>query len=179
MRFFLFILFLPLLLLSCEKKTQEDPRIAQLQKDVARLSEENKQLEQSLGELRDELEQSQTQQVIPAPQTAQAPSPPAMTVDRMKAGVQPVLEEVIRKVKEASDTPRKGTQYGMRTEYDLQHAVFGLIQTRDRRAPYAARVIVKYEKYLESQIESHSYGSGSDEFYFVYRNGKWVHERRQ
>ena len=178
MKFFFLFLCVSLLLFSCARKEREDPRIAQLEKDVARLSDENKQLEQSINELRAGLGRPQTQQTAPQAQTTAASRVP-MTVERMKGGVTPVLEEMIQKIKQASDTPKRGDGYGMRTEYDVSHAVFGLVQSKDSSAPYTARVIVKYEKFLESNKESRSYGSGSQEFRFVYRNQKWVYQKPQ
>jgi hypothetical protein len=168
-----------LLLTSC-KTSQDDPRIPELQKDVVRLSEQNKKLEESINELRRGLQESrENQQPPPVQQAPAAPPRPVMTLERMKMGVEPVLEEVIRKIKVSSDTPKKGEQYGMRIEYDLKHAVYGLVQSKDRRAPYAARVIVSYQRFLESQKESREYGSGSQEFFFVYRDPKWVYQERQ
>lgn len=168
----LFVFSLSLLLISCAGNEREDPRVARLEKEVARLSEENKRLQQSIEEL-------QTREASVEPVQTQAAQRIPMTVERMKAGVTPVLEEVIQKFKETSDTPKRGDGFGMRTEYDVGHAVFGLVQSRDAGAPYTARVIVKFEKFLESNKESRSYGSGSQEFRFVYRNQKWVYQKPQ
>lgn len=174
-----FILCICIPFLSCGAK--DDPRISELQKDVVRLSEENKQQAQQIRQLQSDMQEAQTQMRAPAPavQAAPAAARSTMTVERLKQGVAPVLEEVLRKLKESSDTPKRGEGYGMRTEFDLQHAVYGLVQTKDPRAPYAARVIVTYEKFLESHKESRSFGSGSQEFNFVYRNQKWVYQEPQ
>lgn len=168
-------LFLLLLFLSCNKMSQDDARISQLQKDVVRLSEQNKQLEQTLTDLRRDLEEVKARPPVAMAQPSTAPQKPPMTVERMKMGVEPVLEEIVRKIKASSDTPKKGEQYGMRIEFDLKHAVYGLVQSKDSKAPYAARVIVGYEKFLESQKESRSMSSGSEQFDFVYRDPKWVY----
>lgn len=174
-----FLPFLSVLMLSfsCGNAPREDPRIAQIQKDLARQEEENRRLQKEMEDLRQELRSVQSQ---PSTQTMPSqPARPSMTLDRMKSEVAPVLAEVIRRIKEDSDTSRKGDQYGMRVEYDLNHAVYGLVQSKDRKTSYLAKVIVKYEKFLESQKESHSYGSGAQEFFFAYRGQKWVYQQRQ
>lgn len=176
MKFSIPILLLLLLTLSCNKMSRDDPRISELQKDVTRLSEQNKQLSQSLSDLRRELEEVKARPPVAVAQTSTVPQKPPMTVERMKMGVEPLLEEIVRKIKASSDTPKKGDQYGMRIEFDLKHAVYGLVQSKDSKSPYAARVIVGYEKFLESQKESRSMSSGSEQFYFVYRDPKWVYQ---
>lgn len=175
--FFFLLLIFSLAGVACNTMPREDKRVGELQKEVARLSEENKNLEQSLKQLRQEFEEERDRR--PVVQTQSAPSPQRMTLEQMKIGVQPVLEEVIRKIKASADTPKKGKQFGMRVEYDLPHAVFGLVQNHDARLPYSAKVIVGYKKYLESQKESRAYSDGSQEFHFVYRDQKWVYLESQ
>ena len=62
----------------------------------------------------------------------------------------------------------------MRVEYDLKNAVYGLVKNDDQSAPYSAKVIVKFEKFLESDEVSRSYGNGSSTFVFAYRNKQWI-----
>lgn len=171
------MLILALLAVACSKMPREDTRISQLQKEVARLSEENKKLEQSLQRLRQEVEEEHNRS--PIVQTQSSPAPQRMTLEQMKTGVLPVLQEVIRKIKMSSDTPKKGDGFGMRIEYDIPHAVYGLVQNRDPRALYSARVIVGYKKYLESKKESRAYSDGSQAFHFVFREQKWIYQESQ
>ncbi|HJZ12598.1 MAG TPA: hypothetical protein VJ521_10630, partial [Acidobacteriota bacterium] len=89
-------------------------------------------------------------------------------------GVEPLLKDVISKLKLAAETPKSGTQFGMRVEYDLKKAVYGLVRNDDPAVPYAAKVIVRYEKFLESETLSRSYGSGTVQFLFAYTHNRWV-----
>ena len=162
---------------SCTKKEASDPRVDQLQNEVAKLSGKNKKLQSDVLELQQKIEELEVRAATPVPvSTAQSQARIPMTAERMKAEVAPVLEAEIRKIKLASDTPRKGSAYGMRVEYDTKHAVYGLNQSKDRKT-YAARVVVKYEKILESETDSRTYDTGSQEFRFAYKNGKWVLEK--
>jgi hypothetical protein len=54
----------------------------------------------------------------------------------------------------------------------LQNAVYGL-QNNEGSNP-SAKVIVKFEKFLESGEDSRSYGSGSSTFVFIYQNKQWL-----
>jgi hypothetical protein len=67
----------------------------------------------------------------------------------------------------------------MRMEYDVPAAVYGLITTGDPEIPYRAKVIVKYEKFLESEKKSGSYGAGSTTFLFALKKNRWVLESFQ
>ena len=96
-----------------------------------------------------------------------------MTIERMKVELQPFLADLIVRIKGAAETPRKGTQFAMRQEYDLKKAIYGLVRTDDPVTPYQAKVIVPFEKYLESNSISRSYGTGSTTFIFVHRDGQW------
>jgi len=164
-------IFFTLLILSflfaCRQEKQKDPQMDQLQKDVKQLSGENQRLLKELQNLREELKQ-QTQPV-PAKKTI---SRQEMTMEQMKADVEPVLKEAILRIKKTAETPSKDKQYGMRIEYDLANAVYGL-QKNEGFSP-SAKVIVKYEKFLESDKDSRSYGSGSSIFVFAYHNKQWV-----
>ena len=169
--------FLFLSLSSCRQPEKgPDPEISKLQEDVHRLAQENEKLLDEIKAMRREL----TEQREKENQAAQTkPAEREMTVDRMKLEVQPVLQETIHQLKAVTDTPRKGKQFGMRTEYDLKRAVFGLVRSDDPRTPYFAKVVVRYERFLESENESKSYGFGTINFLFAYRNGHWLLETYQ
>ena len=161
---------------DCRK--EEDPRIAQLQKDVRQLSEENRDLKNELRDVHDEMIATQTavESKIPQPQTQTGPAVPAepqMTVEGMKRQLQPLLVDFIQKLKAAGDTPHKGSQYGMRIEYDLTKAVYGLIQNNDPDEPFKGKVIVPYKKFLESSTDSRFYGEGATQFIFTFQDGHW------
>ena len=144
-----------------------DPRLAQLQNDVRKLSEENQQLQQEIQTLRAQLSAQQTQ-------TASATSPAdSITVERVKKEVAPVLKEAIERIKKNAETAKTGGQFGMRIEYDLKNAVYGLVMGDSGDPPYA-KVIVGYEKFLESNNSSRSYGNGSTTFVFAFRNNEWI-----
>jgi hypothetical protein len=170
-----FLIFIPHFS-ACRK--EEDPRISQLQKDVRQLSEENRGLKEELQTMRQEMAVAQRENAIvrPSPQTQTAPAKPAqpqMTVDRMKRELQPMLVDFIQKLKAAGDTPRKGNQYGMRIEYDLTKAIYGLVQNDDPDQPFTGKVIVPYRKFLESEMDSKSYGEGTTQFIFIFQDDHW------
>ncbi|MCI0602041.1 hypothetical protein L0156_03440 [bacterium] len=155
-------------LFGCSQEKQKDPQMEQLQKDVKKLSDENQRLLKELQNLREELK-PQSQPVVP--ETKPAPRT-EMTLEQMKAEVEPVLKEAIGRIKKTAETPKKEKQYGMRIEYDLANAVYGL--QNNEGYPPSAKVIVKYEKFLESDKDSRSYGSGSSTFVFAYHNRQWI-----
>jgi cell division septum initiation protein DivIVA len=157
--------------LSCNKAPEKDPRVEKLQNDVQKLAEQNKKLQSEVGRLQTQLSESQTQPVSPPVQTQ--PAGKKMTVDRMKIEIRPALDKAIQDLKKSAETPRKGNQFGMRVEYDLKKAFYGLIETGNERVPYQAKVIVTFEKFLESTTESKSYGKGSTMLMFAYRNNHW------
>lgn len=156
-------------LFTCrQEKQQKDPQIDQLRKDVKQLSDENQRLLKELQNLREELKQ-QTQPVVKETKPVVGQE---MTMEQMKAEVEPVLKEAIIRIKKTAETPRKDKQYGMRIEYDLANAVYGL--QNNEGYPPSAKVIVKYEKFLESDKDSRSYGAGSSTFVFAYQNKQWI-----
>ena len=168
------IFFLLLILFSvhagCTEKPNNDSQIAELQKEVKQLTEDNRKLLKEVQSLREEINLWRTDvtpATAPEPQTEPVEQ---MTVDRMKAGVEPLLKEVIEKLKKTAETPRKDRQYGMRIEYDLKNAVYGL---NNQNGP-SAKVIVKYEKFLESGQDSRSIGVGNSTFMFAYQVDRWV-----
>ncbi|HSE40956.1 MAG TPA: hypothetical protein VLH08_09350 [Acidobacteriota bacterium] len=159
---------------SCTKQAEKDPRIDKLQDEVQTLSEKNKEFESEIQQLRRDLNELKNQQ-----QSAQKPQTPQqqqqkMTVDVMKREIRPALDEAIRDIKKKTETPRKGSQFGMRVEYDFQKAFYGLIDTGDESVPYKAKIIIQFEKFLESEKESKSYGKGSTTLMFSYRKRKWA-----
>jgi septal ring factor EnvC (AmiA/AmiB activator) len=156
-------------LFSCrQEKQQKDPQMDQLRKDVKQLSDENQRLLKELQNLREELKQ-QTQPVVKETKPVVRQE---MTMQQMKVEVEPVLKEAIIRIKKTAETPRKDKQYGMRIEYDLANAVYGL--QNNEGYPPSAKVIVKYEKFLESDKDSRSYGTGSSTFIFAYQNKQWI-----
>ena len=171
--FYLFLILILLCIASCRQK--EDPRIGQMQKDVARLNQENENLRKDIQRLTQDV---QSRGQYPATQTAgsvpqTSGSANEMTVEEMKASVKPLVVDFIKKLKAAGETPSKNNQFGMRMEYDIPSAVYGLVRTNDEEAPYSAKVIVKYEKFLETTGNSKSYGTGTTTFYFNYENNHW------
>jgi cell division protein FtsL len=171
------LFFFSLVLLSCSKPVEKDPRVEKLQKEVTDLAQKNKEQQAELHQLQTQIAELQSQQ---ATQTAAAKQQPKkMTVEVMKREIKPALDEAIRDVKKKAETPSKGNQFGMRVEYDLQKAFYGLIETGDQRMPYQAKVIVTFEKFLESEQESKSYGKGSTMLMFSYRKNKWVLDSAQ
>jgi len=155
-----------------QSKPQQDPQLDQLRTDIRKLSEENQHLLKEIQALRKEREEK----MAAAPQTSTSGQLPAqaMTLEQMKKEVSPILKDTIEKIKEASESSKNGKQFGMRVEYDLKNAVYGLVKTENDLAPYHAKVIVKFEKFLESRDFSRSYGNGSSTFVFAYRSGQWI-----
>ena len=170
----IFLLFILFISFGCgnNKAQQPDPQINQLRNDVRKLSDDNQRLKEELETLRSQLNQNTN--ATPASAETQTQSIEQMSLDQMKKEVAPLLKDAIDRIKKANETPKSGNQYGMRMEYDLKHAVFGLVQTGDESAPYSAKVIVKYEKFLESENSSKSYGNGSSTFLFSYRGSEWI-----
>ena len=156
---------------SCTKTPEKDPRVEKLQSDVQKLAEQNKKLESEVERLQTQVNDPQSQPVLPVVQTQETVT--KMTVDRMKKEIRPALDKAIQEIKKDAETPRKGNQFGMRVEYDLKKAFYGLIETGNSRVPYQAKVIVTFEKFLESGSESKSYGKGSTMLMFAYRNNRW------
>lgn len=167
------LLLVPLVVtcFSCTKAPEKDPRVEKLQNDVQKLAEQNKKLQSEVEGLQTQLSESQSQPILPPVQTQQAAK--KMTVDRMKIEIRPALDKAIQDLKKSAETPRKGNQFGMRVEYNLTKAFYGLIETGNERVPYQAKVIVTFEKFLESGKESKSYGKGSTMLMFAYRNNHW------
>ena len=170
---FLFLLIVSFLTPACRsEKAEKDSQISELQKDVKQLSDENRELLKEVQALRDEIKPPQTE-AVPVP--AEPEPEPAMeiTIEQVKTEVGPLLAEVIDKIKQTAETPRRERQYGMRIEYDLKNAVYGLMNSQQGSEP-AAKVIVKYEKFLESASDSRAYGTGNSIFVFAYQNDRWV-----
>jgi cell division protein FtsB len=156
---------------SCTKAPEKDPRVEKLQNDVKQLAEQNKKLESEVERLQTQLNEQQSQPALPEAQTQETVT--KMTVDRMKKEIKPALDKAIQDLKKSAETPRTANQFGMRVEYDLKKAFYGLIDTGNERVPYQAKVIVTYEKFLESGTESKSYGKGSTMLMFAHRNNHW------
>ena len=169
---FLFLILAFYLGCGNQRPQQSDPQINQLKNDIRKLSDDNQRLKQEIDSLRVQLNQKTAESSPTQPSQTQAIE--RMTLDEMKRQVAPALKDTIDRIKKASETPRSGDQFGMRMEFDVKHAVYGLVQTEDATAPYSAKVIVKFEKFLESGSSSKSYGSGSSTFIFSYRAGQWV-----
>jgi len=152
-------------------KTEKDSQISELQKDVKQLSDENRELLKEVQALREEIKEPQTDPIV----TAEPEPEPAkeFTIEQVKKEVGPLLAEVIDKIKKTAETPRKDKQYGMRIEYDLKNAVYGLMNTQQGSEP-AAKVIVRFEKFLESSNDSRAYGTGNSIFVFAHQNDRWV-----
>jgi alanyl-tRNA synthetase len=157
--------------ISCTKTSEKDPRVEKLQNDVQKLADQNKKLQSEVERLQTQLTESQSQPALPSVETQ--PAAKKMTVDRMKIEIRPALDKAIQDLKKSAETPRKGNQFGMRVEYNLNKAFYGLIETGNERVPYQAKVIVTFEKFLESGSESKSYGKGSTMLMFAYRNNHW------
>ncbi len=145
----------------------------ELQRDVRSLIQENEKLRQEVQSLRQGLEKQSAAQTATLTSSETPVKQEEMTIERMKVELQPFLADLIVRIKGAAETPRKGTQFGMRQDYDLKKAIYGLVRTDDPVTPYQAKVIVPFEKYLESNSTSRSYGTGSTTFIFVHRAGKW------
>lgn len=173
LRVFVSFLFLSFLSgLACRKE-EKDPRIEELQKDVRLLLQENEKLRKEVQSLHVEKEKPVVPQTAPEEIAGTVTKPDEMTVEKMKLEIEPSLLDLINRIKSAAETPKKGIQFGMRQEYNLKKAVYGLVRTDDPVTPYQAKVIVPYEKYLESDSVSRSYGAGSTTFIFVNRGGQW------
>jgi hypothetical protein len=175
----LILLSFPLLLLCCNKPAPPDPRIDQLQKDVSRLADQNQQMESEIRVLRQELEEQKAYTAAreAQTQTQSGKQQPRMTVERAKVELDPVLKAGIARVRKQWETPPKGDSFGMRVNFDLSRAIYGLIRTEDRTIPYRVKVIVPFEKFLESENKSKSYGAGSTTFLFGLTKKGWVLEK--
>jgi len=167
-------------LLPAACKQREDSRIAPLQQDVKRLttenqrlSSENQRLQEEVSQMRDKIKDLETAQTHPVKEEKAAPPKEVMTVDRMKESVDPLLKEAISKIKASSETPKKANQFGMRVEYDLKRAFYGLVQSDQPGIPYMGKVLIGYTKFLESERLSKQYGTGTTQFLFAYRAGVW------
>jgi hypothetical protein len=181
--------FLPLCLIltllqfaSCrrEEDHQAQAGYQKLQKQVGELSEQNRKLRQEVEQIHGQLQTLQTAPLATPVATEKLSEPKQeMSVGQMKIELASILKKAIQQVKSQLETPKRGTQFGMRMQYDLDGAVYGLVTTEDPDAPYRAKVIVKYEKFLESERKSASYGSGSTLFQFIYRKGRWILENHQ
>jgi vacuolar-type H+-ATPase subunit I/STV1 len=174
MKAFLCNLLLTLLVVTCfacSRVPEKDQRVEKLENDVQKLAEQNKKLQSEVEHLQTQLSESQTQPASPTVQSQ--PAAKKMTVDRMKIEIRPALDKAIQDLKKSAETPREGNQFGMRVEYDLKKAFYGLIETGNDRVPYQAKVIVTFEKFLESETDSKSYGKGSTMLMFAYRNNRW------
>jgi len=169
------------LFLACNQQPKEDPRVPKLEQEVQSLNAKTDQLNQQLQELQTQVlevqtrtaEQIQTRNV--ATDTNHADE---MSVSRMKREVEPLVTKIVDQSAAQADTENKGDQYSMRVEYDLKHAVYGLTRTQNEAAPYLAKVIVPYQKFVSSSRESRSYGNDTREFVFAYTKGKWVLQKQ-
>jgi hypothetical protein len=172
-------IFIVLILLGSTYCKNEDAsnkanqqQISSLREDVSRLAEENRRLGQEVSALRKELT-ARTEVETQTSTTSPVKRSESMTVDNMKADVEPLLRDLIQKLKKRSETPRKDDQFGMRVEYDLKRAVYGLVRNDDPEVPYHARIIVPYEKFVESDQRSRSYGKGITTVLFAYTGKHW------
>jgi TolA-binding protein len=169
-----------LMLISCkEEKPAPDPkdaRIQNLEKQVAALSGDVQNLHNKISMLQEQLTEIQSAQTRAAAQAASS-SRSEMNIERVKQEVAPLLLDAIEKVKKETDTSKKGSQFGMRTEYDPKRAVYGLVRNDNPEVPYYARVIVSYQKYLVSSKESKEMSTGATRFLFAYRKGRWTFEK--
>ncbi len=165
--------------ISCKQEkplpNEKDVKIEELRKDVDRLSRETQEIRKEILDLKDQMAQQQALQTRSA--AASSASKSEMNIERVKREVAPVLQEVIHKLKKETDTPKQGSQFGMRTEYDTKRAVYGLIRSENPAIPYLARVIVSYQKYLESVKETRAISNGTTRFLFAYRKGRWTFEK--
>jgi TolA-binding protein len=175
----LFLAAVVLSAISCQRNVsqQPDPRVQKLEQEVRRLNEENQKLEDQIQDLQTRMQTHIDVQTMPSIPEKEKKS--QMTVQILKQQIAPALKEAISKSKKQLETPKRGSQFGMRMEYDLPAAVYGLITTGDPEIPYRAKVIVKFEKFLESEKKSDSYGSGSTTFLFALRKNRWVLESQQ
>lgn len=164
---------------SCQRdiSRQPDPKVQKLEQQVQQLSEQNRKLQEDIKDLQSKMQSHIDAQTIPTTPVKERKT--EMTLEKLKQQVAPALKEAILKTKKQSETPKRGTQFGMRLDYDVPAAIYGLITTGDPAIPYRAKVIVKYEKYLESEKKSDSYGSGSTTFLFALKKNRWVLESQQ
>lgn len=159
---------------TCKKEEkQPDLQMQKLEDNVKILADENRKLVTEIQQLRQDLEQQRQE----AASSEAAGAEDEMTVERMKAELEPLLKDVVQRIKRARETPSKGTHFGLRMQYKLDRAVYGLIRNEDPAVPYSAKVIVPYEKYLESEEVSRSYGDGNTIFYFAYAADRWIFQR--
>jgi TolA-binding protein len=174
-------LLLLVIFLSCSKQPAEDPRLTKLEQEVQSLNAKTEQLNQQLQQLQQQVAEVQTrttEQMQTRTMAADANRADEMSVSRMKREVEPLVTKIIDQSKADTDTESKGDQFGMRVEYDLKHAVYGLSRTQNEASPYLAKVIVPYQKFVTSSKESRSYGSSTREFVFVYAKGKWILQKQ-
>jgi hypothetical protein len=182
MRFLLSLILVANLLVSFSCKQQKpvpdekDAQIRQLRQDVDRLTMQTQKLREEIVKLQDRLAQDEALQTRQMAERSSSTSN-EMNVDRVKREVGPLLLAEIQKLKKSSDTSKRGTQFGMRTEYDTKKAVYGLVRSDNPAVPYLARVIVPFEKFLESDKDSRSMSQGTARFLFAYRKGHWVFEK--
>ena len=167
-------------LIACKQERpapdNRDVRIQQLEKQVSDLSGDIQSLHNQISMLQEQVSQMQATQTRAAAAAASS-SRSEMNVERVKQEVGPLLVDAIEKVKKETDTAKKGSQFGMRTEYDPKRAVYGLVRSDNPEVPYFARVIVSYQKFLESSKESKQMSSGTTRFLFAYRKGRWTFEK--
>lgn len=166
--------------ISCNKQPTEDPRVPKLQQEVQSLNAKTEQLNQQVQQLQQQITDLQTRALEQTQSRTAADSNRAeeMSVSRMKREVEPLLTKMIDQFKAETDTESKGNQFGMRVEYDLKHAVYGLSRTQNEAAPYLAKVIVPYQKFVSSSKESRSYGTATREFVFLNTKGKWIYQKQ-
>ena len=164
-------------------RQDKDPEVAKLHEDVDRLSKENQQLKQQMDSLSSQVQEQQTQlsdwtekqSKPPAqPDVPEEPKPQPMTVDRARAELMPVPAGMVKRNEDQRNTAVASGAYGMRTEYNLKSAVFGLIRNSEPGTPYLVKVLVPYEKYVVSESGSKSYGKDTERFLFAYRKQKWI-----
>jgi hypothetical protein len=164
-------------------RQQKDPEIAQLRDEVGRLSKENQQFKEQVDSLSSRIKEQQTQisELLVAKQPKPAvtaapdePKPQGMSVDRARAELTPLLSAMIKELKDERDTATATGGFGMRTEYYLRSAVYGLIRSTDPGTSYLVKVLVPSEKFVVSQTGSKSYGKDTERFLFAYRKQKWV-----
>lgn len=96
-----------------------------------------------------------------------------MTLERARSELGPLVEKSVQRVKESQDTQAGENRYGMRTEYSPKTAIYGLVRNHSKDNPYMAKVIVPYERFLETESGSKPYGKGTARFLFTYHKGKW------
>jgi len=175
------VFFVLCILVSCNKQPTEDPRLPKLEQQVQSLNAKTEQLNQQLQQLQQQIAEVQTrtaEQAEARNAVVDANRADEMSVSRMKREVEPLLTKIVDQFKAETDTASKGDQYGMRMEYDLKHAVYGLSRTQNEAMPYQAKVIVPYQKFVSSSKESISFGGATHEFVFVYTKGKWILQKQ-